>query len=94
LGQSNSHGEASPEERYDRCPQNIRSSRERERNVEHNAQWERLHHGAVGGPQSLVVNSVPKDKSELRPSARVFEEMRESDHSPACEEDSPRERGP
>jgi hypothetical protein len=38
--------------------------------------------------------SFPQDKSELQPSARVFEEMRERDHSSACEEDSPRERGP
>jgi hypothetical protein len=36
--------------------------------------------------------SFPQDESELQPSARVFEEMR--DHSSACKEDSPRERGP
>jgi hypothetical protein len=31
----------------------------------------------TGGPQSLVGNPVPRDKSELQPSTRVFEEMRE-----------------
>jgi hypothetical protein len=30
------------------------------------------------GPQSLVGNPVPRDKSELRPRARVFKEMRET----------------
>jgi hypothetical protein len=47
-----------------------------------------------GGVHSPKWGTVPRDKSELRPSARVFEEMREKDHSSACEEDSPRERGP
>jgi hypothetical protein len=50
-----------------------------------------LHHG---GPQSLMVNPVPRDERELQPSTRVFKEMRERDHSSAWEEDSLRERGP
>jgi hypothetical protein len=37
-------------------------------------QRECLHHG---GSQSLVGNPVPRDESELRPSTRIFEKMRE-----------------
>jgi hypothetical protein len=47
----------------------ISDPQERERNVEHNIQRKRLHHG---GPQSLVGNPVPRDKSKLQPSARVL----------------------
>jgi hypothetical protein len=39
------------------------------------------------GPQSLVGNLVPRDRSELRPS-KDFEEMR--DRSSECEKHSPR----
>jgi hypothetical protein len=48
-------------------------------------QRECLHHG---GPQSLVGNLVPRDRSKLRPSARIL--RNERDHSSVCE-DSPRE---
>jgi hypothetical protein len=45
---------------------------------------------------STVPSGEPSSQrqSKLQPSARVFEEMRERDHSSACEEDSPRKRGP
>jgi hypothetical protein len=61
----------------------------RERNVEHNPPVE--HHR-----EFTVPSGEPSSWGELRPSARVFKEMRERerDHSSACEEDSPRESGP
>jgi hypothetical protein len=45
----------------------ISGPQEREREMQ-STQRERLHHG---GPQSLVGNLVPRDRSELRVSARI-----------------------
>jgi hypothetical protein len=69
----------------------ISGPQERERNVENNPQRECLDHG-----NSTVPSGEPgsPEESELRPSARVFEEMRERKHSSVCEEDSRRESGP
>jgi hypothetical protein len=52
----------------------ISGPQEKERNVEHNPQMERLPHGG-----STVPSGEPSswDESKLQPSARVFEEMRE-----------------
>jgi hypothetical protein len=52
----------------------ISSLQEREKNMEHKPQRERLHHWGLTVPSG---EPSSQDESELQPSDRVFEEMRE-----------------